>query len=351
MNRFHLKKANFTNRFHHVRNSRSSSRMFPVVSSLLAFLLLPSGSCFAAEEPLSETGFFLDTVISITIYGTSDSAIMDGCFTLLDEYEQQFSRTIEGSDVWNINHSGGEPTEVGEETAYLIDTALSYAEISDGRFDITITPLAELWDVENNTGVIPSDEDIAEALSHIDFTTVSLDGTTVTLSDPEAEIDLGGIAKGYIADCLKEYLQSEGIESALINLGGNVLTLGAKPDGSNWKIGIRKPFGESSSDLIDVVETTDKAVITSGTYERYFEVDGVIYHHILDTETGYPVENGLTSVTILCESSTEGDALSTTCFVLGLEDGMELVESLDNIEALFISEDLELYYSSGFPEE
>ncbi|MCD7817676.1 MAG: FAD:protein FMN transferase [Lachnospiraceae bacterium] len=332
-----------------LRNTFISKR---IAILFLSFSLLMQGiPAFAEEESLSETGFFLDTVISITIYGSSDSTIMDGCFTMLEEYEQLFSRTIEGSDVWNVNHSNGEATEIDEETAYLIETALYYSEVSDGAFDITITPLAELWDVQNNTGYIPSDEEIAEALSHVDYTVISLDGTTITLSDPEAEIDLGSIAKGYIADCLKEYLISEGIESALINLGGNVLTVGTKPDGSNWKIGIRKPFGESSSDLIAVVQTADMSVITSGTYERYFEVDGVIYHHILDTGTGYPTDNGLTSVTILSESSTEGDALSTTCFVLGLEEGLDLIESIDGVEALFITEDLEMYRSSGFPDE
>ncbi|MCD7736609.1 MAG: FAD:protein FMN transferase [Lachnospiraceae bacterium] len=332
--------------------SRTASLKLCLGIVLLSSLLLPSAPhVLADEESLSETGFFLDTVISITIYGSSDSTVMDGCFSLLDDYEQLFSRTIEGSDVWKINHSSGEPTEVDSETAALIEASLYYSEISNGKFDITVTPLAELWDIENNTGYLPSDEEIQEALSHVDYTVISVDGAAVTLADPEAEIDLGGIAKGYIADRLKDYLKSEGITSALINLGGNVLTLGEKPNGNNWKIGIRKPFGESSSDLIAVVETADMAVITSGTYERYFELDGVIYHHILDTETGYPVENGLTSVTILSESSTEGDALSTTCFVLGLEDGMELVEATDGVEALFITNEMELYRSSGFPED
>ena len=141
----------------------------------------------------------------------------------------------------------------------------------------------------------------------------------------------------------------EGIESALINLGGNVQTVGTKPDGSSWKIGIQKPFG-SSSELIAVVACTGESVVTSGTYERYFEVDGHIYHHILDPNTGYPTDNGLTSVTILADSSTQCDALSTTCFVLGLEKGMELIESIDGVEALFITEDETLYPTSGFPE-
>ncbi|MCD8348400.1 MAG: FAD:protein FMN transferase [Lachnospiraceae bacterium] len=338
-------------------------RLLPLM--LAAALLLPSLPVCAEEEKTSETGFFLDTVITITLYGDTDSVAMNGCFDLLDEYENMLSRTVEGSDVWNINHSGGSPTEVSEETAYLIETALYYSELSDGAFDITITPLVELWDVQNKasqvseeetteealaSGLIPSDEEIEEALSHIDYTAVSCVGTTVTLSDPDAEIDLGGIAKGYIADCLEEYLLSAGIESALINLGGNVQTVGTKPDGSSWKIGIQKPFG-GSSDIITVVECTGESVVTSGTYERYFEVDGRIYHHILDPNTGYPADNGLVSVTILADSSTTCDALSTTCFVLGLEDGLELIESIDGVEALFITEDETMYRTSGFPED
>ncbi len=346
-------------------------------AALLLVLLLMTGTphVSAAEEKTSSTGFFLDTVVTITLYGDTDSAAMDGCFTLLDEYENLLSRTIEGSDVWNINHSNGEATTVSEETASLINTALEYSELTDGAFDITITPLVELWDIDGKSessavseteaetdgetgentqkgstdSLIPSEDEIISALSHVDYTVISVAGTTVTLSDPEAEIDLGGIAKGYIADRLEEYLLSQGITSALINLGGNVQSVGTKADGSAWKIGIQKPFG-GSSNIIAMVECSGESVVTSGTYERYFEENGKIYHHILDPATGYPVDNGLTSVTILSDSSTSCDALSTSCFVLGLEDGMELVESLEGVEALFITEDEALYRTSGFPD-
>ncbi|MCD8105306.1 MAG: FAD:protein FMN transferase [Lachnospiraceae bacterium] len=404
------------------QSTKGSIRRARLALVLAALLTVPCISVQGEEEKSSQSGFFLDTIITITLYGDVDSTAMEGCFELLEEYEQLFSRTVEGSDVWNINHSQGEPTDVSEETASLIETALQYSELSDGAFDITITPLVELWDIEtkalladsedsadetepvadadadetdlgaeadagdtgsgieadagdtgsgieadagdtgsgieadadeesvqtSDTSLIPSEEEIAEALSHINYQTISVDGTTVTLSDPDAEIDLGGIAKGYIADQLEDYLTSCGIESALINLGGNVQTVGTKPDGSSWRIGIQKPFG-GSSDIIAVIECTGESVVTSGTYERYFEVDGKIYHHILDPKTGYPTDNGLTSVTIFADSSTQCDALSTTCFVLGLEDGMELIESIEGVEALFITEDETLYYTSGFP--
>lgn len=335
----------------HVRKHNAKLRRFGALA--LAMLLAwqtGRASALASEEKLEDYGFYFDTIVTIRLYGTSDQEIMDGCFDLMLAYEQMFSKTIEGSDVWNINHSEGAPTQVSEETADLIELALSYSEMSDGAFDITVAPVAELWDFENNTGILPGQEEIEEAVSHVNYKNVRVEGTTVTLLDPKASIDLGGVAKGYIADGLRSYLESEGIQSAMINLGGNVLAVGAKPGGSQWNIGIRKPFGESY-DLIATVKVEDMSVVTSGTYERYFEKDGEIYHHILDPNDGYPTDNGLDSVTILTPSSTQGDALSTTCFVLGLEAGMELIESIDGVEAMFITEDLEIYRTSGFPTE
>lgn len=315
-----------------------------------ALLLLPGAPrAAAASEPISQTGFFFDTVVTVTLNGTADETLLEECFSMMNHYEELLSRTREGSDVWNINHSQSAPTQVSDETAFLIETGLSWAEKSEGVFDITIAPLSILWNFQENTGTIPPQEEISAALDHVDWKSVELAGNTVTLTDPEAAIDLGGIAKGYIADQLKDFLLGEGIESGLINLGGNVLSIGAKPEGTDWNIGIRKPFG--GGDLITVVPVNDLSVVTSGNYERYFEKDGVIYHHILSTEDGYPIENGLNSVTILSESSMDGDALSTTCFALGMEKGMELIESLDGIEAMFVDENNEMYRTSGFPGE
>ena len=167
----------------------------------------------------------------------------------------------------------------------------------------------------------------------------------MTLTDPEAQIDLGGIAKGYIADRLKEYLESQGIEHALIDLGGNMLTLGGRYDGSDFRIGLQEPFADTGT-VMAAVTVNDQSVVTSGDYERYFEKDGVIYHHILDPDTGYPIQNDLDQVTIISDESVDGDALSTTCFALGLEDGLELIQSLDGIEAVFVTKDGEIHTSS-----
>ena len=180
------------------------------------------------------------------------------------------------------------------------------------------------------------------------YKNIKITGNTVTLSDAQAAIDLGAIAKGYIGDRVKDFLLSKGITSGMINLGGNVLVIGEKPDGSLWKIGIRKPFSEDGSELSAVVSAADQSVVTSGTYERYFIKDNTLYHHILNTQTGYPARTGLSSVSILSDGSAKGDALSTICFLLGPEKGMDLIEKTDGVEALFITEEGELLYSSGF---
>lgn len=320
----------------------------PLAAALL-LASLPAG-CGRKDSSasVSDVGFYFDTVVELRLNGTDDHGLIDECFRQMSEYESLLSRTREGSDVWRINHSRGSSVEVSDDTAALISLAQDYYELSDGAFDITVAPFTALWDFQDQPGSIPADSDLAAAQTHVGFPLLHIEGNTVTLSDPDAAVDLGGIAKGYIADRLKEFLKSRGISSGYINLGGNVLTIGTKPGGVPWNIGIRKPFAEAS-ELIRTVEADDISIVTSGTYERYFEKDGTIYHHILDPASGWPVQNGLQSVTVLSSSSAEGDALSTTCFVLGLERGMELVESLDGIEAMFITDDQELHCSGGFP--
>lgn len=317
--------------------------------SLAVFFILPllSGCRAADTTPVSKTGFYFDTVIKITLYGDVPDSLFDDCFALCEKEEALISRTLEGSDVYRINHAGAAPVTVSDDTASLISSALSYSRLTNGAFDCSIAPLVSLWDIKNNKGVIPSDQQIASALSLVDYNGIQLDGNTVTLSNAASSIDLGGIAKGYIADKLKELLLSKGVTSALINLGGNVCVIGTKPDGSPFNIGIQKPFAEEGTPITSV-KIANQSLVTSGTYERYFEKDGRIYHHILDPSTGWPCDNGLNSVTILSDASVDGDALSTACFVLGLEKGLQLIESLPDVEAMFITTEDELIYSSGF---
>lgn len=296
------------------------------------------------NESLSMTGFFFDTVVQVEAWGT-EQRVLDECESICRTYENMFSSTIPTSDISKINSAEGIPVTVSKETAELIQMGIDYGQLSDGMFDITIGPAEKLWDFhEEGEHSLPNPEELKAAVSHIDFHCIEIDGTTVTLSDPEAKIDLGGIAKGYIADQLKEYLQSEHVEHALINLGGNMVAVGNRYDGTDFHIGIQKPF-EPEGTVMASLHISDKSVVTSGNYERYFEKDGVIYHHILDPKTGYPIQNNLQQVTIISDSSADGDALSTTCYALGLEKGMELIRSLEYVEAVFVTNDNEMILS------
>ena len=291
------------------------------------------------------TGTYFDTVVQIEVWG-ADQDMIEHCRKMCETYEQMLSATIETSEISKINNADGEPVSVSDDTAELIEKGIEYGEISGGLFDITIAPASGLWNfTDNEDKTLPDPDELAEAVSHIDYRCVHVDGNTVVLTDPEAQIDLGGIAKGYIADRLKEYLEGEGIEHALIDLGGNMLALGGRYDGTDFRIGLQKPFAETGTAMA-ALSINDQSVVTSGDYERYFEKDGVIYHHILDPATGYPVQNDRDQVTIISDRSVDGDALSTTCFAMGLEDGLELIRSLDGVEAIFVTKDGEIHTSS-----
>lgn len=313
----------------------------------LLFGILFLAGCGRPAEPLSRTGFYFDTVVTITLYDQREEELLDQCFSMAQSYENLFSKTVENSDVWNINHGDGQPVRVSDDTLALLHAALSYSRLTDGKIDPTIGPVTQLWDFSaSSDGLIPSQEALTEALSHVGYENILIDGNNVCLSDSQAQIDLGFIAKGYIADRMKDYLLSQGVKSATINLGGNVLAIGSRPDGSPFRIGIQKPFAPDGTVAL-ALPVSDLSVVSSGIYERYFEKNDVIYHHILDTKTGYPIQNNLFEVTILSQSSMDGDALSTTCFLLGSEDGMALIESLENTEAVFLMSDGSVRTSSG----
>lgn len=319
-------------------------KFYALIIIIASHIFLLSGCTLKQKQPLTGTQIYFDTVVNIQIFDFNDKNILENCFSYCREFEEQISRTISTSEISKINHAKGQPVEVSDRTIELLKEGIRYGDLTNGKFDITIEPLSSLWDFKAENPKIPSAEDIEEARSHVNYKNILIEGNTVTLADPKAAIDLGGIAKGYMADQLKAYLESEGVQSALINLGGNVLTIGRKIDGSNFHIGIQKPFDEYNTP-ITTVSVRDQSVVSSGVYERYFESDGKIYHHILDPATGYPYENGLLSVTILSDRSVDGDALSTSCFALGLEEGMKLIQSLDGIDAIFITDDYQIHKS------
>lgn len=366
--------------FFHSKRSRSHSRFFYLIlcTVLVCPMLLFTGcgnitdadTSTTGNQPISISSIKLNTAVQITIYDSQDKALLNDCLALCDKYELIFSRTNEKSELYKLNHrkdvSDGDfgtdgPTtpypvsgtadtwHISEDLAALLSEGLDITRESDGAFDIAIAPLTSLWDFTEEDPKVPDDAAIQKALPLCSSDGVTIDGEDITLPSDDIQFDVGAIAKGYIADRLKDFLIKKGVKSAIINLGGNVLCIGSKPDGTPFKIGIQKPFADRN-ETEAVMDITGKSVVSSGIYERCFKQDGKLYHHILNPQTGYPYDNGLISVTIISDQSVDGDALSTTCFALGLEDGLKFAEK-KGVQAVFITEDYELHYTDGFRDE
>ena len=306
-------------------------------------LVLSLCACQPTKRTASRTGFALDTVVTITIHdsGKADpEKALDAAFAEITRLENLLSVTRPQSDVSRINASGGAPVTVSSETAQVLQTALQYAELSQGALDVTVYTASVLWDFES--GVLPSDEALATATAQVNYRQLHVEGTTVTLSG--GMLDLGGIAKGYVADRVSDVLKQHGVASAVVDLGGNIVALGSKGN-APFRIGVKKPADPDQ--LCAVIEGKNLSVVTSGIYERGFDKDGVRYHHILDPKTGMPVQNTLASVTVVCAESMDADALSTACFVLGEQQALTLIESLPNTEVLFVRRDGSVSASEG----
>ncbi len=316
--------------------------MKKIVLILLCCLLsLSSVGCEKNIYPISKTEFMLDTVITITVYD-GDPDALDGAMTLCKNYENLLSKTVQTSDVYKINHSNGKPTNISTDTVQLLKTALNIAKMSNGAFDPTVLPLVEIWDVRNRTNP-PKGSEIKEKLDYVNYNNIIINDNTITAKN-DAQIDLGGIAKGFIADKVKQYLMSNGVTSAVINLGGNTLLIGSKQN-EDFSVGLQKPFGKNGK-ISAVLNLSDKTIVTSGIYQRYFEFENKIYHHIIDPKTGYPADNEITSVTVITDSSTIADGLSTACLNLGIDKGTKLAKQY-NAELIFIDTNGNLILTNG----
>lgn len=328
------------------RNFKSRMAKAIALTMFLTFIIITHTAC-GDEGPPSKTDFCLDTSCTVTIYDdmkASDAEqLLDDSFALMREYENILSRTISDSEVSKINEAGGQWVEVSEDTIDIIMTANTVAHESDGVFDITIGKVTKQWDFKAEEPQVPDASVIAEALPHINYKEIATESDKVKLSDPDAEIDLGGVAKGAIADKVCAFLEEKGVTRAVVNLGGNVVVIGEKAEDTPWTVGIERPFTDRK-ELVGVVQITDKAVVTSGIYERNFEKDGKIYHHILDPKTGYPAETDLEAVTIIADKGYSGfcDALSTACLILGKDKAPQFIKQMQEkypdrgIEAAFI---------------
>lgn len=315
---------------------------------LLVVLLV---SCKPTVRKESRTVFALGTVCNIQLFTEKPQmeveSILETCTHRLEELERHLSANAETSTLIDINKAAGvSAVNVPADIYPLFERAAFFAEKTDGAFNPVIGSVVKLWNIGFENVRKPADRDIKEALSRTDYRDLQLTGAAVFLKKEGMKLDLGAIAKGFAADELSRIVKQAGIAHAVIDIGGTISTVGARPDGNLWNIGIRDPRVQQGQPVISApVESL--SISTSGSYERYFEQDGVRYHHILDPATGYPVRNNLTAVSVFSDSATDADALSTACFVLGYEKAIKLLAELPGTEALFIFDDNSIHTTDG----
>ncbi len=299
-----------------------------------------------AKDIYERSEFVLGTIVSIRLFEDGSETILDQVFNRMVEIENKMSFNSSISEVIKVNEAAGvKAVSVSKDTFQVVEASLEFASKSDGKFDLTIGPLVKLWGIGSENASVPSESDRLRSVKLTNWNDVELNkiNHSIHLKNIGMEIDLGAIAKGYASDEVVRILNENNISRAIINLGGNVYALGEKEDESPWKIGIQNPFS-TRGEYIGIVSLTNKSVVTSGIYERYFEQGGVQYHHILDTTTGFPITNELVSVTVISQSSINADALSTILFALGVEDGIKFLEkNYPEVDAVFITQDKNVY--------
>ncbi|MBS5926306.1 MAG: FAD:protein FMN transferase [Clostridium sp.] len=323
-----------------------------LIGIFLIFSLIGCTNSNDDSKPLSKTEYFMGTVVTVTLYDNKSEKIIDKAFEEVKKIEQLVSINMEGTELDEVNNNAGiKPVKVSDDTYNIIKKGLEYSSLTNGSFDITIGPLVKLWSIGLPEAKVPTIEEIKEKIQYINYNDVELNNSekTVFLKKPGMIIDLGGIAKGYTADVIAQTLKDEGVEKAIIDLGGNIYALGEKAENTLWRIGIQNP-DQTRGEIVGSINVKDKSIVTSGIYERFIEQDGVKYHHILSPKSGYPYDNEIAGVTIISDKSIDGDALSTSVFSMGITKGLEFINSLPDTEAIFITKDHKIYLTEGSKE-
>ena len=331
--------------------ARFSLPKFVVLQLVIIFLLGTSGCSDSDDTPRSRTAFYFGTPCTITLLERAPESTYNRVFTRLEEIERRMSITLEASEVSQINREAGiKAVRVSRDTFHVIEQGVQFSQLTGGGFDISVGPLVTLWNIGSDHPVVPAPERIREKLSLVGFQHIRLDRETreVFLEERGMMLDLGGIAKGYAAEEAGRILAELGIRRAIVDIGGNILVLGSKPGNRPWRVGVQDPLQPRGA-YCGILELKASSAVTSGVYERFFEIDGRRYHHILDTGDGYPVENDLLSVTIVSRDSLTADALSTGLFVFGLQKGMRVAEQIEGLEAVFVTKDRRIHLTSGLP--
>lgn len=301
------------------------------------------------ETSLSKQFYCLGTIISLTAYGTSAEIAINKAQERLKDIDDKMSVFKADSELSKINLLAGKQFQkVSSDTYFVIKRAVYYSKLSCGTFDPTIRPLVKLWNIAKENFKIPTNYEIKENLKFINYEDIILDenSSSIMLKNKMESLDVGGIAKGYAADEINKIFNKYKIKSGIIDLGGNIYTVGKKSNGDNWKIAIQNPIRERGS-YVGVLSLSNKSIVTSGGYERYSTEGNKIYHHILNPKTGYPAENEIISTTVISDNSIDGDGLSTGLYIMGLKKSIKLIEALDGIDAVFITRDNKVYLTSN----
>ncbi len=320
-------------------------KIVPAICILVLFLTGCAGVGKTGTKEFKTSFFAMDTYISLTAYGENGDTALEDAQSKMEELEALWSTTDENSEIYSLNSSGGEAVTVSNETRDLLEFALSMADETEGALDPTIYPVLLAWGFTTGENRIPEENELQALLQDVGYERVKIEGNEVTV--PEGmKLDMGAVGKGYTGDVLTGILKEAGVTSALLDLGGNVQVIGTKPDGSRWRLGLRNPF--DAEGYLGVLEIADAAVVTSGSYERYFiGEDGKRYGHIIDPSTGYPAESGLASVTIVAKEGKVCDALSTSLFIMGREEAEAYWREHGDFDMILITDEGELYITEG----
>ncbi|AJH00721.1 thiamine biosynthesis protein ApbE [Clostridium beijerinckii] len=327
-----------------------------ILMTCILCILIFSG-CSKNQEIITKTALKMDTVFQLKAYGPKANEAIEESLSRLDEIEQMASVTIDSSDISKINQaSGKEYVQVHPEIIKMLETAVKYSKLSNGVFDITVGPLVNLWGIGTDNERIPTDEEIKSKLPLVGYNDISIneENNSIKLLKEGMAIDLGGIAKGFAADEVLKIYKEYDIKGGIISLGGSsIYTVGKKPDGTSWNVGVKHPRKDSDQDYVGIINLSEQALSTSGDYERYFIKDGKRYHHILNPSTGYPTDNGVMSVTIVVDSSIPdsnmlADILTKTVFIAGVDNGLKFIDSLQGVSCMAITSDYNIYKSSNW---
>jgi len=295
-----------------------------------------------SSEEAERTVYAMDTIMNLSAYGINSDSILDKAEIEILRFDDLWRRKSESSEIYKINSL--KSAAVSSDTSELIQKAVEISRSTNGVFDITIAPVMDLWGFYTKEFNVPDERELKNALLGVNYNNITVDGNNITLSG-NSEIDLGGIAKGFLSDRIIQIYRENGIESGIVSLGGNVQTLGRKPDGKLWRVAIQKPDNENA--FLGVLSVENMAVITSGGYQRHFEKDGITYHHIINPNDGFPANSGLKSVTVVSESGAFADGLSTSFYIMGIEKSTEYWRENDGFDIIMLTDNDELYITEG----